>query len=108
MIVNKLFEIVPDKANRRWLYALAAVVVVGLLAFIYWRQYRGWRETDALISRLRESAATAERRADAIVDVIRQREVTARAQAKKRTDDLPADRLAAALDALLAEYRKDL
>ena len=108
MIVNKLFEIVPDKANRRWLYALAAVVVVGLLAFIYWRQYRGWRVTDALISRLRESAATAERRADAIVDVIRQREVTARAQAKKRTDDLPADRLAAALDALLAEYRKDL
>lgn len=92
--------------KKSWLYALAAVVVVGLLAFIYWRQYRGWRETDALISRLRESAATAERRADAIVDATKQREVTVRAQTKKRVSDLPADRLAAALDALLAEYRK--
>ncbi|WP_321823087.1 transposase [Pyramidobacter piscolens] len=105
MIVNKLFEIVPDKANRRWLYALAAVVVAALLAAWYWHSYAGHGETDAVISRLRESAATAERRADAIVDATRQREVTARAQAKKRTDDLPADRLAAALDALLAEYR---
>ncbi|WP_352402772.1 transposase, partial [Pyramidobacter sp.] len=92
-----------EKISRRWLLWLAASVI--LLAFIYWRQYQGWRETDALISRLRESAATSERRADAIVDATRQREVTARAQVKKRTDDLPADRLAAALDALLAEYR---
>ncbi|WOL39568.1 transposase [Pyramidobacter sp. YE332] len=91
--------------KKSWLLWLAAVVVVGLLAFIYWRQYQDWRETDALISRLRESAATSERRADAIVDATRQREVTVRAQAKKRTDDLPADRLATALDVLLAEYR---
>lgn len=104
--MSDLFAKALEKISRRWTLWLAAAVI--LLAFIYWRQYRGWCETDALISRLRESAATAERRADAIVDVIRQREVTARAQAKKRTDDLPADRLAAALDALLAEYRKDL
>lgn len=107
MIVNKLFEIVPDKANRRWLYALAAVVVAALLAAWYWHSYAGHGETDAVIFRLRESAATSERRADAIVDVIRQREVTARAQTKKRLDDLPADRLAAALEQMLAEYRKD-
>ncbi|WOL41368.1 hypothetical protein RAH42_13195 (plasmid) [Pyramidobacter sp. YE332] len=43
--------------KKSWLLWLAAVVVVGLLAFIYWRQYQDWRETDALISRLRESAA---------------------------------------------------
>lgn len=106
--MNKLFEIVPGKTNRRWLFALAAVVVAAVLTIWYWRGYRGHGETDAVIGRLRESAATSERRADAIVDATRQREVTARAQAKKRTDDLPADRLAAALDALLAEYRKDL
>lgn len=106
MIMNKLFEIVPGKTNRRWLYALAAVVVVGLLTFIYWRQYQGWRETDALISRLRESAATAERRADAIVDATRQREVTARETARKKTADLPADKLCAALEQMLAEYRR--
>ena len=101
----ELFEIVPDKKRRRWLYVLAAVVVVALLAFIYWRQYQGWRETDALISRLRESAATSERRADAIVDATRRREVTARAQVKKRVSDLPADKLCDALQQMLAEYR---
>lgn len=92
-----------EKISRRWMLWLAASVI--LLAFIYWRQYQGWRETDALISRLRESAATSERRADAIVDATRQREVTVRAQVKKGMSDLPADRLAAALDVLLAEYR---
>ena len=91
--------------KKSWLYALAAVVVAALLAAWYWRGYRGHEETDAVISRLRESASTSERRADAIVDATRQREVTARAQVKKRVSDLPTDRLAAALDALLAEYR---
>ena len=91
--------------KKSWLYALAAVIVVGLLAAWYWRGYRGRGETDIVISRLRESAATSERRADAIVDATRQREVTARAQIKKRTDDLPADRLAATLERMLTEYR---
>lgn len=104
--MNKLFEIVPGKTNRRWLFALAAVALVVLLAVWYWRGYRGHGETDVVIGRLRESAATSERRADAIVDATKQREVTARAQAKKQTDDLPTDRLVAALDALLAEYRR--
>ena len=102
MIVTKLFEIVPD---RRWLYALAAVVVIALLAAWYWRGYRGHGETDAVIGHLRESVATSERRADAIVDATRQREVTARAQARKKTADLPADQLVAALEQMLAEYR---
>lgn len=94
-----------EKISRRWMLWLAASVI--LLAFIYWRQYQGWRETDALISRLRESAATSERRADAIVDATRQREVTARETARKKTADLPADKLCAALEQMLAEYRKD-
>ena len=100
-----LFEIVQERNSRRWLYALAAVVLVVLLAAWYWHGYAGRDGTDIMISRLRESAATSERRADAIVDATRQREVTARAQVKKRVSDLPADRLAAALDVLLAEYR---
>ena len=105
MTGNRLFEIVPDKKRRRWLYALAAVALVVLLAVWYWRGYRGHGETDAVIGRLRESAATSERRADAIVDATRQREVTARETARKKTADLPADRLAAALEQMLAEYR---
>ena len=95
------------KSDRRWLYALATVIVAALLAAWYWHGYTGRGETDIMISRLRESAATSERRADAIVDATRQREVTARAEAKKRTDDLPTDKLCAALEQMLAEYRKD-
>ena len=106
-INKKLFDMISEKANRRWLYTLAAVVAIGLLGAWYWHGYAGRRETDIVISRLRESAATAERRADAIVDATRQREVTARETVRKKTAELPADRLVAALEQMLAEYRKD-
>lgn len=96
-----------DLLNRRWLYALAAVVVVALLAAWYWHSYGGRGETDAVIDRLRESTATAERRADAVVDATKRREVAARAQAKKKVVVLPPDELCAALERLLAEYRAD-
>lgn len=103
--MSNILATIFEKISRRWLLWLAASVI--LLAFIYWRQYQGWRETDALISRLRESAATSERRADAVVDATRRREVTARAHVKKQTADLSTDELCAALDRLLAEYRAD-
>lgn len=102
-----LFEIVQKRNNRRWLYVLAAVVIIALLVAWYWHSYSGHSGTDAVISHLRDSATTTERRADAVVDATRQREVTARAQTKKRTDAMPADELCAALDRLLAEYRAD-
>lgn len=102
-----LFEIVQERNNRRWLYALAAIVVVALLAVWYWRGSAGRGETDIVISRLRESAATSERRADAIVDATRQREVTAREAARKKAADLPDDQLVATLEQMLAEYRAD-
>lgn len=107
MGVNELFEITPDKTNRRWLYALAAVVLIALLAAWYWHNYGGRGETDAVIDRLRESTATAERRADAVVDATKRREVTARAQAKKQAAALPPDELVSAIDRLLSEYRAD-
>lgn len=96
-----------DLLNRRWLYALAAVVVVALLAAWYWHSYGGRGETDAVIDRLRQSTATAERRADAVVDATKRREVTARDQVKKETARLHDDELVSALDQLLAEYRGD-
>lgn len=103
MDVNDFFGVLLDKVARHRLLWLAAIVI--LLAFIYWRQYQGWRETDAVIDRLREFVATTERRADAIVDAAKQREVTARAHVKKQTSELSTDELCAALDRLLAEYR---
>ena len=108
MIVNKLFEIVPDKKHCRWLYALAAVVVVvvALLAAWYWHSYAGRGETDAVIGRLSKSAATAERRANAIIDATARREVTARETTRRKTADLPDDKLCAALEQMLVEYRK--
>ena len=96
-----------DLLNRRLLYALAAVVVVALLAAWYWHSYGGRGETDAVIDRLRQSTATAERRADAVVDATKRREVTARDQVKKETARLHDDELVSALDQLLAEYRGD-
>ena len=56
------------KNNRRLLYALAAVVFIALLAAWYWHSYGGRGETDAVIDHLCQSTATAERRADAVVD----------------------------------------
>ena len=86
------------------LYALT-FILFALLAAWYIRSY-GWNDsTLQTLGRLRESTATSERRADAIVDATRQREVTARETARKKTADLPADRLAAALEQMLAEYR---
>ncbi|MDY2647405.1 MAG: transposase [Pyramidobacter porci] len=93
--------------KKSWPYALAAVALVVLLAAWYWRGYRGHGETDAVIGRLRESAATAERRADAIIDATARREVTARETTRKKTADLPADKLCDALSAMLADYRAD-
>lgn len=95
------------KNNRSLLYALAAVVVVALLAAWYWHSYGGRGETDAVIDRLRQSATTSERRADAIVDATARGEVTARAQARRKTAALSADDLCDALERLLAEYRAD-
>ena len=69
--------------------------------------FHGVGETDAVIGRLRESAATAERRADAIIDATARREVTARETTRKKTADLPADKLCDALSAMLADYRAD-
>lgn len=106
-MMSNIFAAVLGKVSRRWLYALAAVVVAGLLAAWYWHSYADHGETDVVIDRLRESAATSERRADAIVDATRQREVTARETVRKKTADLPADKLCAALEQMLAEYRKD-
>lgn len=105
--MNKLLVILSDKTGRRWLYTLAAVAVIALLATWYWHSYSGRRETDAVIARLRQSTATAERRADAVVDATKRREVTARAHVKKQAADLSTDELCAALDQLLAEYRAD-
>lgn len=105
MDVNELFEITPDKTNRRWLYVLAAVVLIALLAAWYWHNYGGRGETDAVIDRLRESTTTSERRVNAIVNATARREVTARGTARKNVDKLRYDELVVALERLLAEYR---
>lgn len=103
--MSNLLEFLLEKINRHWVIWMAVFVVS--LSFIYWRQYRGRRETDAVIAHLRQSTATAERRADAVVDATKRREVTARAHVKKQTAELSTDELCAALDRLLAEYRAD-
>ena len=106
--IDRILDRIEDAAahHGRALYWIVAVIAALLLWWLI-RFDAGRHEVGDKIAEIRTAAAISERRADAIVDATRQREVTARAQVKKRTDDLPADRLAAALDALLAEYRAD-
>lgn len=103
MDVSDCLAALLDRICRHWIVWL--IVFVGLLSFIYWRQYREWHETDALIAHLRESTTKAERRADAVIDATKRREVTARGTARKNVDKLRYDELVAALERLLAEYR---
>ena len=84
-----------------------AMLLAALIAWWYARGYGGNADVGKTIDAIKTNTQTNERRADAIIDATRQREVTARAQARKKAADLPDDRLAAALDALLAEYRAD-
>lgn len=87
----------------------AAYIVVAVMAalLLWWllRVDAGRHEVGDKIAEIRTAAATAERRADAIVDATRQREVTAREAARKKAADLPDDQLVAALERMLDEYR---
>ena len=95
------------KAYRAWLIAVAAVLLAALIAWWYARGYGGNADVGKTIDAIKTNTQTNERRADAIIDATRQREVTARETARKKTADLPADKLCAALEQMLAEYRKD-
>ena len=104
--LDRLIERVESSVRHhgRALYWIVAVIAALLLWWLL-RADTGRREVGDKIAEIRTAAATSERRADAIVDATRQREVTARETARKKTADLPADRLAAALERMLDEYR---
>lgn len=104
--LDRLIERVESSARH---HGRAAYIVVAVMAalLLWWllRVDAGRHEVDDKIAEIRTAAATAERRADAIVDATRQREVTAREAARKKAADLPADKLCATLEQMLAEYR---
>lgn len=104
--LDRLIERVESAARHhgRALYWIVAVIAALLLWWLL-RVDAGRHEVGDKIAEIRTAAATAERRADAIVDATRQREVTARETARKKTADLPADKLCAALERMLDEYR---
>ena len=106
--LDRLIERVESAARH---HGRAAYIVVAVMAalLLWWllRVDAGRHEVGDKIAEIRTAAATSERRADAVVDATRRREVTARAHVKKQTADLSTDELCAALDALLAEYRAD-
>lgn len=106
--LDRIIERVESAARHRG--RAAYIVVAVMAALLLWWLIRfdvGRHEVGDKIAEIRTAAATSERRAEAIVDATRQREVTARAQAKKKVAALPPDELCAALDRLLAEYRAD-
>lgn len=106
--LDRLIECVESSVRH---HGRAAYIVVAVMAalLLWWllRVDASRHEVGDKIAEIKTAAATSERRADAIVDATRQREVTARETARKKTADLPADRLVTALEQMLAEYRKD-
>lgn len=91
---------------RRYLYMLIPMAII-LLAVWYFHVSRLRGETDKVIEQLRQSTATTERRSDAIIDATKYREVKARETARQNVNALPDDKLVAALEQMLAEYRAE-
>lgn len=106
--LDRLIERVESSVRH---HGRAAYIVVAVMAalLLWWllRADAGRHEVGDKIAEIRTAAATSERRADAVVDATRRREVTARETARKKTADLPDDQLVAALERMLVEYRKD-
>lgn len=101
----KFAEDSPWEKRRLWI----AVTVAAGIALAVW--YFGWYghnpRVDSKTEEIKGAAQTAERRADAVMDGVRQREVAARVEAHKKISALPDDAVVDALSALLAESRRE-
>lgn len=106
--MSELFEIVnnnPWKKRLPWLL-LAAAVLVALGAW-YFAGYGHNPRVDTKAAELSGATQTAERRADAVVDSVSHKEVTARADVKKRVAAMEPDSIVDTLGALLTESRRE-
>ena len=91
------------KADRRWLYILAAIVALLLLWLALSIQRSGNIEAVGDIKSASEQAA---RDAKNIVEEAKRQEEAIRVRQKRETKILPSDAVAVGLDALLRGYRE--
>ena len=90
--------------HRRALYIVVAAISALLLWWIV-SVDAGRHEVDTKLTEIKATAETAGRRADAIVDVAKQREEAARDETRMEMSAVSDDALPAVLSGLLAEYR---
>ena len=105
---DELFKFAKDspwKKRRLWIAGAAAVSIALAVWYFGWYGYNP--RVDSKASEIAGAAQTAERRADAVMDSVRHREVTARVEAHKKISALPADAIVDALAALLAQSRRE-
>lgn len=106
--MSELFEFVQSSPwKKRWPWIVGGVALIVVLAVWYFGWYGHNPRVDSKASEIAGAAQTAERRADAVMDSVRQREVTARADARKKVNALPDDGIVDVLAALLAESRRE-
>lgn len=106
---EQLFAAVEESPwKKRLAYGAAAAFIVGCcvcLGMWYFGSSGGSPAVDEKLSALNGSAQTAGRRASAVVDAVKSREVTARARVQKTVSALPDDAVADALAELLRVSR---
>ena len=106
---EQLFAAVEESPwKKRLAYGAAAAFIVGCcvcLGLWYFRGEKSSGAVDEKLTALDGSAQTAGRRASAVVDAVKSREVTARARVQKTVSALPDDAVADALAELLRVSR---
>ena len=90
---------------RAYLIALAAAALAALLGYWLCRGYGGRQQVGEKITEMQTAAKQNERRVDAIIDAVKQKEVTARNETLEQTAAVSDDGLPDLLAGLLADYR---
>ena len=108
---EQLFAAVEESPwKKRLAYGAAAAFIVGCCVWLgmwYFGSSGGSSAVDEKLTALDGSAETADRRASAVVDAVKSREVTARARVQKTVSVLPDDAVADALAELLRVSRSE-
>lgn len=105
---GELFKFAEDSPwKKRWLWIVGAAAIGIALAVWHFGWYGHNPRVDSKASEIAGATQTAERRADAVLGDLKQKEATARAEIRKKIGALPDDSIVDALVDLLAQSRRE-